>query len=102
MKRYFMSVYYWSILTTIRDFGICRNWIQMKLDSVVAETWMKIHHRRKIVDELSSKLLRNDINKRNFSASKIQNMWKRVISCPDYLVCKKRLNLEFDALASYS
>ena len=74
----------------------------MKLDSVVAETWMKINNRRKIVDELSSKLQRNNINKRNFSASKIQNTWKRVISSPDYIVCKKRLNAEFDALSSYN
>lgn len=102
MQRYMTSVYYWSILATIRDLGIYPTTIQRKMDARVSRSWMKINQNRKIVAELSAKLERNRMNKTNFAASKIQTSWKRVISSPDYMVCRKRLETEFESLASYN
>ena len=100
IQRYITSVYYWCILATIRDLGIYPTTIQRKMDAHVARAWMKIRQNRKIVDELSAKLERNRSNKTNFAASKIQTSWRRVISSPEYMVCQKRLETEFEALAS--
>lgn len=101
MQRYITSVYYWSILATIRDLGIYPTAIQRTMDAHVSKSWLKIKQNRKIVAELSAKLERNRMNKTNFAASKIQTSWKRVMSSPDYLVCRKRLEAEFESLASY-
>ena len=100
IRRFFISVYYWTILGTIRDIGICPITIQKMLDAHVSKSWIKIQHYRNIVDALTNKLERNRINKSHFAASRIQKRWKHVISSPDYFICRKRLQNEFEALAN--
>jgi len=100
MKRYIRSIYYWTILVTIRDFGIYQETINNHLEQQVVESWKRIQNRRKITEDLRAKLVRNRRNRKNYAASRIQNAWKHVISNPDYQICKNRLRREFEVLVS--
>ena len=86
----------WDEDVTASDpFGIIQN-IQ---DIAMERSFIKIQLFRRTRIRIEEKIIRNQKNTREFSASKIQNKWRRVISNPNTSICKRRLLFEFSQLS---
>jgi hypothetical protein len=76
-------------------FGI----IQKMQNTVMQRSVKKLQLFRKTRIHLEKQMARNNNNKRNFAASKIQKKWRHVVSNPNTSICRKRLLSEFTQLS---